>query len=194
MKWPENVLYIQWHPLTRMIINSCLGQFKKKLEENSNAGTNDFLSALRCLSPTASANSPTAKTAVGSDTLPRSGYARSDNENQSTALPWSFASSFFYLRRGTAYHACIYFTQTIGALLHAQIYTEKRKSERNWLFTPPLTIYKRTAIPRLPTARNSKTVSFSVADNSVAVLFVYGQGNRVAVAFVLPLAQNLKTV
>ena len=45
------------------------------------------------------ANSPTAKAAVGSDTLPRSGYARSDNENQSTALPWSFASSFFYLRR-----------------------------------------------------------------------------------------------
>ena len=29
-----------------------------------------------------------------------------------------------------------------------------------WLFTPPLTIYKRTAIRRLPTARNSKTVSF----------------------------------
>ena len=72
------------------------------MEENSNAGTNDFLSALRRLSPTASANSPTAKTAVGSDTLPRSGYARSDNENQSTALPWSFASSFFYLRHGIA--------------------------------------------------------------------------------------------
>ena len=35
---------------------------------------------------------------------------------------------------------------------------------------------------------------FSVADNSVAVLFVYGQGNRVAVALLLPLAQNLKTV
>ena len=45
-------------------------------------------------------------------------------------------------------------------MLHAQIYTEKRKSERIWLFTPPLTIYKRTAIRRLPTARNSKTVSF----------------------------------
>ena len=107
------------------------------------------------------ANSPTAKPAVGSDTLPRSGYARSDNENQSTALPWSFASSFFYLRRGTAYHACIYFTQTIGALLHAQIYAKKNeKNEEIWLFTPPLTIYKRTAIRRLPTARNSKTVSF----------------------------------
>ena len=58
--------------------------------ENSNAGTMDFLSSLRGLSPTASANSPTAKTAVGSNTLTRSGYARSDNENPSTALPWSF--------------------------------------------------------------------------------------------------------
>ena len=80
-------------------------------------------------------------------------------------------------------------------MLHAQIYAKKNeKNEEIWLFTPPLTIYKRTAIRRLPTARNSKTVSFSVADNSVAVLFVYGQGNRVAVAPVLPLAQNLKTV
>ena len=39
-----------------------------------------------------------------------------------------------------------------------------------------------------------KQFHFSVADNIVAVLFVYGQGNRVAVAFVLPQAQNLKTV
>ena len=31
------------------------------------------------------------KTAA-SDTLTRSGYARFDNENQSTALPWSFLS------------------------------------------------------------------------------------------------------
>ena len=91
----------------------------------------------------------------------RRNYARYDNENQSTALPWSFASSFFYLRRGTAYHACIHFTQSIGALLHAQIYAKKdEKNEEIWLFTPPLTIYKRTAIRRLPTARNSKTVSF----------------------------------
>ena len=50
--------------------------------------------------------------------------------------------------------------EKITVVLHARIYTEKRKSERNWLFTPPLTIYKRTAIGRLPTARNSKTVSF----------------------------------
>ena len=41
----------------------------------------------------------------------------------------------------------------------ADLHREK-KSERHWLFTPPLTIYKRTAIRRLPTARNSKTVSF----------------------------------
>ena len=46
-------------------------------------------------------------------------------------------------------------------MLHAQIYAKKNeKNEENWLFTPPLTIYKRTAIHRLPTARNSKTVSF----------------------------------
>ena len=37
---------------------------------------------------------------------------------------------------------------------------KNEKNEENWLFTPPLTIYKRTAIRRLPTARNSKTVSF----------------------------------
>ena len=59
--------------------------------KNSNAGTPDFLSSLRRLFPTASANSPTAKTAVGSDTLTRSDYARFDNGNPSTALPWSFS-------------------------------------------------------------------------------------------------------
>ena len=48
-----------------------------------------------------------SKTAVGSDTLTRSGYARSDHENQSTALPWSFDSSLFYLHSGdvSAVHA-----------------------------------------------------------------------------------------
>jgi len=56
--------------------------------KNFNAGTNDFLSALRRLSPTASVNS--AAKAAASDTLTRSGYARSDNENQSIALHWSF--------------------------------------------------------------------------------------------------------
>jgi hypothetical protein len=60
--------------------------------QNSNAGTNDFLSALRRLSPTASANSA-AETAA-SNTLTRSGYARFDNENQSTALHWSFCIIF----------------------------------------------------------------------------------------------------
>lgn len=32
-----------------------------------------------------------SKTAVGSDTLTRSDYARFDNGNPSTALPWSFS-------------------------------------------------------------------------------------------------------
>ena len=63
-----------------------------------------------------------------------------------------------------------------------------------------MTIYKRTAIRRLPTARNSqKQFHFSVADNSVAVLFVYGQGNRVAVGEIqlprsgMPLKEKKRT-
>ncbi len=84
----------------RHVINSCLS-FKEQTGTNSNAGTTDFLSLLRRLYPTASANSPTAKAAVGSNTLTRSGYARSDNGNQSIALPWSFVSSLFYLHRQT---------------------------------------------------------------------------------------------
>ena len=86
----------------------------------------------------------------------RSGH----NENFTMVLSLEFVSALFHLRRGTAWHACIHFFEVINTMLHAQIYTEKRKSEKNWLFTPPLTIYKRTAIRRLPTARNSKTVSF----------------------------------
>ena len=39
-------------------------------------------------------------------------------------------------------------------------FTQRKEKWKAWLFTPPLTIYKRTAIRRLPTARNSKTVSF----------------------------------
>ena len=46
-----------------------------------NADTDYFLSALRRLSPPPPANSPTAETAVGSDTLTEAGYARSNDEN-----------------------------------------------------------------------------------------------------------------
>ena len=67
--------------------------------KKTNAGTTDFLSSLRRLSPTAPANSPTAKTAVGSNTLPRSGYARSDNGNPSIALHWSFFIFVPFTRR-----------------------------------------------------------------------------------------------
>ena len=74
--------------------------------KNSNAGTPDFLSSLRRLFPTASANSPTAKTAVGSDTLTRSDYARFDNGNPSTALPWSlFLTCSIYTTAPRATHA-----------------------------------------------------------------------------------------
>ena len=62
--------------------------------------TDNFLFPLRRLSPPPPANSPPAKPAVGSDTLTRSGYARFDHENQSTALPWRFDSSLFYLHSG----------------------------------------------------------------------------------------------
>ena len=71
---------------------------KEQTENNSNMDMKNFLCPLHRLSPTASANSA-AKTAA-SDTLTRSGYARSDHENQSTALPWSFDSSLFYLHSG----------------------------------------------------------------------------------------------
>ena len=57
----------------------------------------NFLCPLHRLSPTASANLPTAKTAVGSDTLTRSGYARSDHENRPTvSLCVFFLSAAIY--------------------------------------------------------------------------------------------------
>ena len=57
----------------------------------------NFLCLLRRLFPTAPANSP-AKPA-GSNTLPRSGYARSDNGNPSIALHWSFFIFVPFTRR-----------------------------------------------------------------------------------------------
>ena len=43
--------------------------------------TDNFLFPLRRLSPPPPANSPTAETAVGSDTLTEAGYASSNVEN-----------------------------------------------------------------------------------------------------------------
>ena len=117
--------------------------------------TDDFLPPLRRLSPPPSANSH-AKTAC-SDTLTEAGYARCGDENQPTVLSWILLSDLPILRDGTACHACIQSLKHFVAC--ADLHREK-KSERHWLFTPPLTINKRTAIRRLPTARNSKTVSF----------------------------------
>ena len=57
----------------------------------------NFLCLLRRLFPTAPANSP-AKPA-GSNTLPRSGYACSDNGNPSIALHWSFFIFVPFTRR-----------------------------------------------------------------------------------------------
>ena len=51
------------------------------------------------ISDRVSVSEPTAKTAVGSDTLTRSDYARFDNGNPSTALPWSFSIFVPFTRR-----------------------------------------------------------------------------------------------
>ena len=68
---------------------------------------------------------------------------------------------------------------------------------------PPLTARKRTAVGRLPTAKNSRIVSdFSIVYSSVAVLFraIKGKGINVLsepvvlMAGLLPLALNLRTV
>ena len=56
-------------------------------------GTDNFLFPLRRLSPPPPANSPPAKTAAGSNTLPEAGYARSNNENSPTALVACFSPS-----------------------------------------------------------------------------------------------------
>ena len=60
--------------------------------------------------------------------------------------------------------------------------------------SPSLTASKRTAVGCLPTAKNSRTDSFSVAHSSVAVLFdVIKDIAADAVAGLLPQAQNLRT-
>ena len=66
--------------------------------------TNNFLFALRRLSPPPPANSPTAETAVGSDTLTEAGYARYGDEHQPTVLSWILLSDLPNLLDGTDMH------------------------------------------------------------------------------------------
>ena len=98
--------------------------------KNSNAGTPDFLSSLRRLFPTASVNSPTAKTAVGSDTLTRSDYARFDNGNPSTALPWSFSIFVPFTRRHRVPRMHTSWWQNIRYVACADLHRVKN----GWLF------------------------------------------------------------
>ena len=121
--------------------------------------TDIFLHPLRRLSPPPPANSH-AKTAC-SDTLTEAGYARCGDENQPTVLSWILLSDLPILRDGTACHACIHFFELINIMLHAQIYTEKRKSERNWLFTRPLTIYKKNCYTVASDGKMKLFLSFS---------------------------------
>ena len=55
--------------------------------------TDNFLFPLRRLSPPPPANSPPAKPAIGSDTLPEAGYARSTDENYPTVCVACFSPS-----------------------------------------------------------------------------------------------------
>ena len=91
-----------------------------------NADTDYFLSALRRPFPPPPANSPSAKPAVGSDTLTEAGYARCGNENQPTVLSWILLLDLPYLLDGTVCHACTQADDIIFVMSHAQIYIEQR--------------------------------------------------------------------
>ena len=92
---------------------------KKKIlflcyEENfiseKHADTDNFLSALRRLSPIASVNS--AARSAASDTLTQSGYARSDDENCPTVL------RCFSLMKILIYTMAIFSIQSVQVTLH----------------------------------------------------------------------------
>ena len=103
--------------------------------------TNNFLFALRRLSPPPPANSPTAETAVGSDTLTEAGYARCGNENQPTVLSRISASDLLHLLDGSVCHACPQADDIIFIMSHAQIYTEQRMALKLKSAEPMLSAY-----------------------------------------------------
>ena len=76
-----------------------------KSEAEIQTDTDDFLPPLRRLFPPPPANSPSAKPAVGSDTLTEAGYARYGDENQPTVLSWILLSDLPFLLDDTACRA-----------------------------------------------------------------------------------------
>ena len=92
--------------------------------------TDNFLFPLRRLSPPPPANSPPAKPAVGSDTLPEAGYARCGDENQPTVLSWILLPNLPHLLDGTVCHACTQANDIIFVMSHAQIYIEQRMTRK----------------------------------------------------------------
>ena len=92
--------------------------------------TDNFLFPLRRLSPPPPANSPTAETAVGSDTLTEAGYARCGNKNQPTVLSWILLPNLPHLLDGTVCHACTQADDIIFVMSHAQIYIEQRMTRK----------------------------------------------------------------
>lgn len=105
MRWQQELC---WHIMLKSIhiwqkycrncmlnlrINSCLGNLRTGCDKNSNAGTTDFLSSLRRpISDRFRETHQQQKQLLVQTHSRRSSYARSDNGNSSTALPWSLCS------------------------------------------------------------------------------------------------------
>ena len=77
--------------------------------------------------------------------------------NLPSCLGFCFQICPFYMMAPRATHA----SNLWNILSHAQIYTEKRKNERNWLFTRPLTIYKKNCYTVASDGKMKLFLSFS---------------------------------